>query len=114
MLCEKCGLMPQHCICFLSPPEASNIDRLRVLDAIKYGPTSHFAPEADPINRPSHYTSHPSGVECITITEHLPFNVGNAIKYLWRASLKKATPEEDLRKALWYVARELKRLGYDK
>ena len=35
------------------------------------------------INHPPHYTQHPSGVECITITEHYNFNVGNAIKYLW-------------------------------
>ena len=43
---------------------------------------------ADMVNHPPHYTSHPSGVECITITEHFGFNVGNAIKYLWRADEK--------------------------
>ena len=42
----------------------------------------------DRVNAPSHYTSHPSGVECIDITEHYDFCVGNAIKYLWRAGLK--------------------------
>lgn len=62
----------------------------------------------DPINHPQHYTSHPSGVECITITEHFNFNVGNAIKYLWRAGLKSTNNElEDLQKALWYVSREI-------
>lgn len=40
------------------------------------------------VNHPPHYTSDPSGVECITITRHRNFNIGNAIKYLWRAGLK--------------------------
>ncbi len=62
----------------------------------------------DRVNHPPHYTSHPSGVECIDIVEHLPFNVGNAIKYLWRAGLKDGAAE-DLDKAAWYVAREIKR-----
>lgn len=64
---------------------------------------------ADVINHPPHYTGHPSGVECITITRHMNFNVGNAVKYLWRAGLKGATVE-DLRKAAWYIADEIKRL----
>ena len=42
----------------------------------------------DPVNKPSHYTSHPSGIDCIQITEHMGFNLGNAIKYIWRADLK--------------------------
>lgn len=62
----------------------------------------------DPVNNPSHYTSHPSGVECIEIAEHFPFNIGNAIKYLWRAGLK-GDAMEDLEKALWYVDREIHR-----
>lgn len=64
----------------------------------------------DSVNHPSHYTEHPSGVECITITEHMNFCVGNAIKYLWRAGLKSADAVEDLRKAAWYVQREIDRL----
>lgn len=61
---------------------------------------------------PAHYRSHPSGVECIEITEHLGFCVGNAIKYLWRAGLKQGTPPaDDLRKSIWYIRRELRRLG---
>ena len=65
-------------------------------------------PTHDPINHPAHYTSHPSGVECIQITEHFPFNVGNAIKYLWRAGLKD-DGLEDLAKAEWYCKRERER-----
>lgn len=61
--------------------------------------------EHDPVDHPRHYTSHPSGVECITITEHMSFTVGNAIKYLWRADLKNGV--EDLKKAKWYIEREI-------
>ena len=63
---------------------------------------------SDLVNHPPHYTAHPSGVECIEITEHMGFNLGNAIKYIWRADLK-ADALEDLRKALWYVQREIDR-----
>ena len=63
----------------------------------------------DPVNHPKHYTEHPSGVECIEITEHLNFCVGNAIKYLWRAGLK-GEQVEDLRKARWYIDREIARI----
>ncbi|NDB70341.1 MAG: DUF3310 domain-containing protein [Methylocystaceae bacterium] len=60
----------------------------------------------DVVTRPKHYTQHPSGVECITITEHFNFCIGNAIKYLWRAGLK-GDAIEDLKKARWYIDREL-------
>jgi len=63
----------------------------------------------DNINHPQHYTSHPSGVECIDIIEHFNFNVGNAIKYLWRAG-RKGDAIEDLEKAKWMVEREIQRL----
>ena len=63
----------------------------------------------DPVHHPSHYTSHPSGVECIEVTEHMNFCVGNAMKYLWRAGLKNDAIE-DLEKAKWYVDRELQRI----
>ncbi len=66
------------------------------------------APGFDPVERPRGYNSHPSGVETIEVTEHLGFCVGNAIKYLWRCDLKGA-PVEDVRKAAWYVRRELQR-----
>jgi hypothetical protein len=63
----------------------------------------------DPVNNPVHYTDHPSGIECIQITEHMNFNLGNAIKYIWRAALK-GKQMEDLKKAAWYVNREIARL----
>lgn len=63
---------------------------------------------ADMVNQPPHYTQHPSGVECIQITEHMGFNLGNALKYIWRADLK-GKAIEDLEKARWYIEREIKR-----
>lgn len=63
----------------------------------------------DPVNHPRHYTQHPSGIECIQITEHMGFNLGNAVKYIWRADLKNDDAVEDLKKAAWYVNREIQR-----
>jgi hypothetical protein len=54
-----------------------------------------------PIN-PAHYRQHPSGLECIEVTEHLSFCEGNAVKYLWRHGLK-----QDLEKARWYLERAI-------
>ena len=62
----------------------------------------------DAVNRPSHYVEHPTGIECIRIVEWFNFNLGNAIKYIWRADEKGGL--EDLKKARWYVDREIKRL----
>ena len=63
------------------------------------------------VNHPVHYNRHPSGVECIDVVEHMGFNLGNAVKYIWRADLKHENASEDLLKALWYMRRELKRRG---
>ncbi len=63
-------------------------------------------PGPDPVNHPAHYTSHPSGVEAITIAEHMGFCLGNALKYIWRADLK-ADAIEDLKKARFYLDREI-------
>ena len=60
------------------------------------------------VNHPAHYNAHPSGVECIDVVEHMPFNIGNAVKYLWRAGLK-GEALEDLKKAAWYVDREIQK-----
>lgn len=61
------------------------------------------------VNHPVHYNSHPSGIECIDIVEHFDFNVGNAIKYAWRAGLK-GEAIEDLEKAQWYIKREIEKI----
>lgn len=55
---------------------------------------------------PSHYRQHPSGIECIQITEHFDFCLGNAIKYIWRAGLK-GNKITDLEKAAWYIERAI-------
>jgi hypothetical protein len=71
----------------------------------------------DQVNHPEHYTTDPSGVECIEITRHRNFNIGNAFKYLWRAGLKDEKKHvEDLRKAMFYIQDEINRLEgkYDK
>lgn len=71
-------------------------------------------PVDDPVNHPAHYTRHPSGVECIDITRHMGFNLGNAMKYIWRADLK-GSAIEDLRKAVFYLEDEIaKREGVQK
>jgi hypothetical protein len=62
----------------------------------------------DPIN-PAHYRNHPSGIECITLAEWMSFNLGNAVKYLFRAGAK-GDAITDLRKAAWYIEREIQRL----
>jgi len=62
----------------------------------------------DKVNHPPHYTNHPSGVECIQITEHMNFCLGNAMKYIWRAD-EKGNDIEDLKKAMWYIHREIKK-----
>lgn len=64
------------------------------------------------VNHPKHYTKHPSGVECIDIAEHFNFNLGNTIKYIWRAG-EKGDKLTDLKKALWYLTREISRLEQD-
>lgn len=72
--------------------------------------------QTDRVNHPSYYQD-PSGVECITVTRHRDFNIGNAIKYLWRAGLKgeeglsnKEKQIEDLQKAIFYINDEIKLL----
>lgn len=58
------------------------------------------------VDHPPHYTAHPSGIECIEVVRHMGFNLGNVVKYCWRADLK-GMMIEDLRKAAWYLADEI-------
>ena len=65
----------------------------------------------DFVNHPKHYCDHPSGIECIEITRHHDFAIGNAIKYLWRAGLKDSDNEiQDLKKAVWYIQDKIAQL----
>lgn len=68
-------------------------------------------PIMDNVNHPKHYTNHPSGVECIQVTEHMNFCLGNAIKYIWRAGFKEGSSmKQDLEKAIWYLQREIQKI----
>ena len=62
----------------------------------------------DPVNHPQHYLTHKSGVECIQVTEHMNFCLGNSLKYIWRAD-HKGDAINDLSKAVWYLEREIAR-----
>lgn len=64
---------------------------------------------ADAVDHPAHYNQHPKGIECIDVIEDWScFNVANAVKYLWRCG-HKGDAIEDLRKAVWYLEREIAR-----
>lgn len=82
------------------PPGPGNFTKV-----VQEAPTT---PPEDAIN-PSHYRKHPSGIECIEVTRHLNFNIGNAIKYLWRYQ-DKVDAVENLKKAQWYIDDEIRRL----
>ena len=63
--------------------------------------------EMDKINHPEHYNQ--GDIECIDVIEllDLNFNLGNALKYIWRCDIK-GSKKDDLKKAIWYLERELK------
>ena len=84
------------------------------LDGKRSGMSSN---KLEMVNHPKHYNTHPSGVECLDIVRHHNFNVGNVIKYCWRAGLKHEEGKddlvkqiEDLRKAEFYLRDEIMRL----
>ncbi|WP_327294433.1 DUF3310 domain-containing protein [Streptomyces sp. NBC_01197] len=81
-----------------------------VLSAPPLSVETEVAKRPDVVNHPSHYTSHPSGIECKDIVGHYPFFVGSAIKYLWRAGLKTEDAVTDLRKAIQNIEFEIERL----
>lgn len=87
---------------------SSDFTRSALITAPKY--KINNLPEE--VDHPAHYTSDPSGIECIEITRHRNFNIGNAMKYLWRNGLKDSDAQiEDLQKAIWYIQDEIKRLN---
>lgn len=70
----------------------------------------------DMVNHPPHYTSGDAEcpgcerkIECIDVTRHMGFNLGNAIKYIWRAE-HKGNKREDLKKSIWYLNNELEKM----
>lgn len=71
-------------------------------------PRQGQAKAPDMVNHPPHYNEHPTGIECIDVTEWMSFNLGNAVKYIWRADLK-GNADQDIEKAIWFLKRELER-----
>lgn len=67
-------------------------------------PISEKLTYEDPVNHPNHYTY--GSIECIDFIDScgygFDFCLANAIKYLTRCKLK-GTPEQDIRKAIWYA-----------
>lgn len=83
------------------------------IDRVSGSKASAGTSSFDPVERAEHYNLHPAGIECIDVIEHMPANLALAMKYLWRVGLKQGVDtDEDLRKAIWYVKRERKRLGW--
>src|SRR5690606_33746217 len=82
-------------------------EEVRIIDRLREFEKNHITKLGDEsVDHPRHYTSHPSGIECIQVTEHMGFNLGNVVKYAWRCDLKKDAIE-DLKKARWYLDREI-------
>ena len=71
---------------------------------------TNYVTRADAVNHPRHYNQHPSGVECVDIVEEFNFNLGNVVKYVWRAGLKCPDPLTNLMKAEFYLNREIQRI----
>lgn len=87
----------------------SNFDHDESIDAVI---AENYHPAQDNVNHPNHYTSSEASccncnrqIECIDVTRHMSFNIGNAVKYLWRYKFKNGV--EDLQKAIWYINDEI-------
>jgi len=87
-----------------------NRNKFDVMNRMEFIPD----PPVDTVNHPPHYNNSQAKcscgrrIECIDVTRHLSFNIGNAMKYLWRCELKGNTLE-DLKKAQWYIQDEIKK-----
>lgn len=95
---------------FLTPETTLN-DQYAEIEQVRQQTDSLPELKHDFVNHPKHYCDHPSGIECIEITRHHDFAIGNAIKYLWRAGLKDSDNEiQDLKKAVWYIQDKIAQL----
>lgn len=87
--------------------EPGTMARLKAKDCFK--PKEEIAnDEIDMVNHPPHYVGH--GIEPIEFIEshNLNFCLGSAVKYIARAPYK-GNELEDLKKAKWYLEREIKK-----
>lgn len=115
--CQACGKIEDECLLLCASCLKDGVELTAPVPSYRRKPPGTSAPRdtperPDPVNHPAHYTAHPSGVECIDIAEHLSFNLGNALKYVWRAGKKREGSErEDLEKARWYAEREVRLEG---
>ena len=92
----------------LEEAEKNNVESM--LEAVSKPKERKAKPKVDMVNHPPHYTA--GGIETIDYIEAKEFNyhLGNAVKYIWRAD-EKWDAIEDLKKAKWYIERELKKRG---
>jgi hypothetical protein len=73
-------------------------------------PTTQSEDPNERVAHPRHYNQSPSGIETIELIEHLPANLSNAVKHIWRCGLKQTeTRLRDLQSAKWYTEREQRR-----
>jgi hypothetical protein len=79
--------------------------KMNVIDALKIP----YGQKYNPVEHPDHYNQL-ENIECIDVVENFNFNLGNVIKYVWRAGFKTNNPLEDLKKAEFYIKREIERV----
>jgi len=82
------------------------VEKVQIVNLVAK-PKADDEPSPDAVNHPKHYNAHPSGIECLDVVRHMGFNLGNVVKYIWRADLK-ANAIEDLEKAAFYLQDEIK------
>ena len=128
--CSRCYFHGNSICKLVDMPKYCSTDSRNDNKSISYKLVDQYKPKdmeqkteikVDNVNHPAHYNSHPSGIECIEIARHHNFNIGNAIKYLWRAGLKSEKgmedadkQVEDLRKAIFYINDEIERIKSNK
>lgn len=105
--CTGCGLITSTYYNIAGVYLCVNCSCTRSIEDIEKQEKASLKGTVDMVNHPPHYKKHPSGIECIEVTRHMSFNLGNVIKYLWRADYKAGI--EDLEKAAWYLNDEIKK-----
>lgn len=105
MICENCKYkMGRICYNIYSPEYTNKTEDVLVCEFHE----NKEKASKETVNHPEHYNK---GIEAIDIIESwgLNFSLGNAIKYIIRAPYK-GNQVEDLKKAKWYIEREIERL----
>ena len=109
VFCEECPFENIHGSCqeLTSNENIERANKYLIERANKYLNKINETSPTDNVNNPSHYNV--GTIEVITVIEDwkLNFNLGNAIKYIGRCEHKN-NKKEDIKKAIWYLERELK------